>query len=141
MTVKERIQLLCKRDGITSRELEERLGFGKGYISKIDKASPNTSKLKKIADTFQVTVDYLMTGNETPANNAIGLSTRDEKDISRRLEQTLEELESQQGVLMFDGQPLDDETKELLKASLEHSIRVAKINAKKYTPKKYLKET
>lgn len=141
MTVKERIQLLCKRDGITSRELEERLGFGKGYISKIDKASPNTSKLKKIADTFQVTVDYLMTGNETPANNAIGLSTRDEKDISRRLEQTLEELESQQGGLMFDGQPLDDETKELLKASLEHSIRVAKINAKKYTPKKYLKET
>lgn len=141
MTVKERIQLLCKRDGITSRELEERLGFGKGYISKIDKASPNTSKLKKIADTFQVTVDYLMTGNETPANNAIGLSTRDEKDISRRLEQTLEELENQQGGLMFDGQPLDDETKELLKASLEHSIRVAKINAKKYTPKKYLKET
>lgn len=61
-------------------------------------------------------------------------------DISRRLEQTLEELETQQGGLMFDGQPLDDETKELLKASLEHSIRVAKINAKKYTPKKYLKD-
>lgn len=39
---------------------------------------------------------------------------------------------------MFDGAPLDEETKELLKASLEHSIRVAKINAKKFTNKRYL---
>ena len=39
---------------------------------------------------------------------------------------------------MFDGEPLDDETRELLIASLERTIRQAKILAKeKYTPKKY----
>ena len=50
-------------------------------------------------------------------------------------------LESQQEALMFSGEPLDDHTRELLKASLENSIRIAKINAKeKYTPKKYKKD-
>lgn len=39
---------------------------------------------------------------------------------------------------MFDGEPMNDETKELLRASLENSVRMAKITAKKkFTPKKY----
>lgn len=42
--------------------------------------------------------------------------------------------------LMFNGEPLDDESKELLKQSLENSLRMAKVIAKrKYTPKKYRK--
>ena len=50
----------------------------------------------------------------------------------------LGELENTQSALMFDGEPLDDETKELLIASLERTIRQAKVLAKeKYTPKKY----
>lgn len=139
MNVKERIQFLCKKNGITSKSLEEHLGFGKGYISKIDKAAPNLSKIKPIADYFGVTVDYLLSGEkETIKEKSPELTAKDERDISRRLEKTLSDLEGQQGALMFDGAPLDDETKELLKASLEHSIRVAKINAKKFTPKKYL---
>ena len=53
----------------------------------------------------------------------------------------MEELENNQDGLMFSGEPLDDETRELLKASLENSIRIAKINAKqKFTPKKYRKD-
>ncbi len=139
MSVKENIQTLCKEHNISGKDLEEQLGFGKGYVSKIDKSNPNISKLRKIADYFGVTVDYILKGSKFQ-NEQPELNSRDERDISRRLEQTLEELETQQGGLMFDGQPLDDETKELLKASLEHSIRVAKINAKKYTPKKYLKD-
>ena len=80
----------------------------------------------------------MMTGTEDTTKEYPQLNARDERDISRRLEQTLSDLEGQQGALMFDGAPLDDETKELLKASLEHSIRVAKINAKKFTNKRYL---
>ena len=68
------------------------------------------------------------------------LNKKDEKDIAKRLEQTLSQLESEQDGLMFSGEPLDDETRELLKASLENSITIAKINAKqKFTPKKYRK--
>lgn len=39
---------------------------------------------------------------------------------------------------MFDGEPMDEETKELLRVSLENGVRIAKISAKKkFTPKKY----
>ena len=46
-------------------KLEENLGFGKGYISKLGNSTPNATKIKKIADYFNVSVDYLMTGNES----------------------------------------------------------------------------
>ena len=96
MNVKERIQFLCKKNGITSKSLEEHLGFGKGYISKIDKAAPNLSKIKPIADYFGVTVDYLLSGKDEPKEKSPELTARDERDISR-LEKTLSDLEGQQG--------------------------------------------
>ena len=117
---------------------EKEIGLAKGYISKLGKSNPNMTTLQKMADYFGVSVEYLMTGTDDGAKEQPQLSARDERDISRRLEQTLSDLENQQDALMFDGAPLDDETKELLKASLEHSIRVAKINAKKFTNKRYL---
>ena len=117
------------------------MNFGKGYISKLGKSTPNASKIRQIADYFDVTVDYLMSGKESSQEIEVKLTRKDEKDIARRLESTLEELENSQDGLMFSGEPLDDETRELLKASLENSIRIAKINAKqKFTPKKYRKD-
>ena len=35
MDLKERIQELCKRKNISMNQLEQELGFGKGYISKL----------------------------------------------------------------------------------------------------------
>lgn len=122
-------------------KVESDLNFGKGYISKLGKSTPNASKIRQIADYFDVTVDYLMSGKESSQEIEVRLTRKDEKDIARRLEITLEELENSQDGLMFSGEPLDDETRELLKASLENSIRIAKINAKqKFTPKKYRKD-
>lgn len=136
--MKERIKELCKMNGISMNKLEETLGFGKGYISKLGESTPNTTKIKKIADYFCVSVDYLLTGKEDVEAKESTLKPKDEKDIAKRLEDTLSELENSQDALMFSGEPLDDETRELLKASLENSIRIAKINAKqKFTPKKY----
>ncbi len=138
MTTFERVEKLRKEAKISQGKLERELGFSNGSISKWKNSTPTYERLQKVANFFNVSIEYLASGEEEKKDAE--LNSRDERDISRRLEQTLEELETQQGGLMFDGQPLDDETKELLKASLEHSIRVAKINAKKYTPKKYLKD-
>lgn len=137
-------EIYCKlRDErkVKDADVVKETGITKSTFSdwKNGRSKPKQEKLQKIADYFGVTVDYLMTGKEEPKETAPELTARDERDISRRLEQTLSDLEGQQGALMFDGAPLDDETKELLKASLEHSIRVAKINAKKFTNKRYLK--
>ena len=141
MDLKERIKELCKINGVSMNKVESDLNFGKGYISKLGKSTPNASKIRQIADYFDVTVDYLISGKESSQGIEVKLTRKDEKDIARRLESTLEELENSQDGLMFSGEPLDDETRELLKASLENSIRIAKINAKqKFTPKKYRKD-
>ena len=48
--MKERIKSLCKSHGISMNKLEDTLGFGKGYISKLGNSTPNTAKIKKIAE-------------------------------------------------------------------------------------------
>jgi transcriptional regulator with XRE-family HTH domain len=64
MTLKERIKTLCKENGITVNKLEKTLGFGTGYVAKLDNSVPNTAKIQLIADYFKVSVDYLLTGEE-----------------------------------------------------------------------------
>ena len=135
MGLYEQIRDMAKNKGYSINKLEQELGFARSSINKFNKNKPSIDKLQQIADFLGVTVDCLTTGEDSTNP---GLTARDERDISRRLEQTLFDLEGQQGALMFDGAPLDDETRELLKASLEHSIRVAKINAKRFTNKRYL---
>lgn len=131
---------LLQKYGVSSYKVAKDTGVTQTALSnwKSGRSTPSTKTLQKIADYFGVTVDYLMTGKNE--QKEISLSSKDERDIAKRLESTLNDLESSQEALMFSGEPLDDETRELLKASLENSIRIAKINAKqKFTPKKYRK--
>lgn len=120
----------------TQTDLVNDLGFNKSAVSTWCNGTrlPRMDKVEVLANYFKINRSDLIEEKSKESKRM----ARDERDISRRLEQTLSDLEDQQGALMFDGAPLDEETKELLKASLEHSIRVAKINAKKFTPKKYL---
>ena len=73
MTIKDRIKELCKQKNVSMNQLEKELGFGVGYISKLGTTTPNAKKIKIIADYFNVSVDYLMTGKEydTPIGMAI----------------------------------------------------------------------
>ena len=68
MTLRERIKELCKTKGVSLNRLENELDFAKGYISKLDKSTPNSTKLKAIADYLGVSVDYLLTGQEAEPN-------------------------------------------------------------------------
>ena len=65
MTVYERIESLRKERKISQGNLEKELGFSNGSISKWKTSMPKPEILQKIADYFGVTVDYLMTGNES----------------------------------------------------------------------------
>lgn len=62
--MKERVKELCKIKGISMNLAEIEIGLSKGYISKLDKANPNTKTLQKIADYFGVSLEYLTTGKE-----------------------------------------------------------------------------
>lgn len=135
MSLLDRVKILCKEKSVSQTKMEKDIGISNGASSKWKNSSPSMEILQKLSNYFEVSIEYLMTGQNKPDKI---LNAKDERDIAKRLESTLSDLESQQEALMFSGEPLDDETRELLKASLENSIRIAKINAKqKYTPKKY----
>lgn len=133
---------LLEEKGLKAADVTRATGIKSPVFSewKKGKSKPNTEKMIKIANYLGVTVEYLTTGKNSLSSTP-ELTKKDEKDIAKRLENALSDLEDSQNALMFSGEPLDDETRELLKASLENSLRIAKINAKqKFTPKKYRKE-
>lgn len=140
MDLKKRIQELCRNSGISMNQLEQELGFGKGYISKLGKSIPNVSKIQLIANYFNVTVDYLMTGEDSSDKKEVTLTPRDERDIEKILDQTKEQLLSQEG-LMFDGKPASQEAIDSILSAMQVGMELAKKkNKEKYTPKKYKKD-
>ena len=134
-------EIYCKlRDEMRVRDsdVSKSTGITKSTFSdlKSGRSTPKQDKLQKIADYFGVSLEYLMTGKEVESKEP-QLKPKDERDISKTLNETLAQLDNQDN-LMFDGEALDDETKELLKISLENALRTAKITAKrKFTPDKY----
>ena len=127
--------------GITQEDLASKLGYkSKTTLAKIENGTNDItqSRVVDFANALNTTPAYLMGWEEPESQSSTILNKKDERDIAKRLEQTLDQLESDQDGLMFSGEPLDDQTRELLKASLQNSITIAKINAKqKFTPKKY----
>lgn len=127
-------QLLAEK-GLRAADVTRATGIKSPVFSewKKGKSRPNADKMLLIANFLGVSVEYLMTGKEKQP--APELTARNEKDIEKALQGTLEQLDSQDG-LMFDGAAMDPETRELLRLSLENTIRTAKITAKKkFTPK------
>lgn len=137
MNLFNRIISLCDKRGINQSDLEKELGFGKGTISKW-KSNPNPSaeKLLLIANYFDVTTDFLLKGID---NN--GLTEKDNKDISKDLDNIMEKLTSgENGPASYNGEEISPGAAELFKDELEIALKRLKlINKEKYTPKKYKK--
>lgn len=55
-----RIKFLCDKKKVTFAEVERKIGISNGQIRRWDKTSPNSETLKKVADYFNVSVDYLL---------------------------------------------------------------------------------
>lgn len=133
------LRSMRKQKHMTMKELGALVGVSESAISQYEtgKRQADFETLLKLGDALGCSVDYLLRGKEaqwTPT-----LTAKDERDIANDLENALSKL-SDDSALMFDGEPLDDETRELLRISLENQFRMAKLIAKeKYTPKKYRK--
>ncbi len=131
----ERVKSICKNRKIPISKLEKDLGFSNGYIGQLRKGVFPDDRLGRIADYLGVTVDYLMNGEET--DNKV-LNEKDERDIKQAIEDFKNRL-STAGV-MYDGEPLDEESQAAILAAVELAERTARIAAKdKFTPKKYKK--
>lgn len=140
----QRLKEARKAQKLTQQELANKVNATKGTISNYENghSTPSNEMLKDLANILRVTTDYLL-GRENssiPSNTLSELTKKEEHDIARDLERTLEQLDNSEDALMFDGEPIDDDTKELIRMSLEKSMRMAKKMAKqKFTPNKYKK--
>lgn len=132
MTLVDRIRTLANQRDMSLPQLEVELGLGNGTISRWRSSSPNTDKLQRIADYFNVSMDYLL-------GRDITLNKRDQQNINEILANT-EQLLKQDG-LMFDGDPASPEAIESILSAMQIGMEIAKKkNKEKYTPKKYKKD-
>lgn len=132
---------LCRKKGVSPTRATIEIGLSRtiGTKWKTTGATPQGETLSKIADYFGVSVDYLL-GNAQKGKAPV-LTKKDERDIEKRLEAMIGDLEGGTDGLMFSGEPLDEETRELLRISLRNQLEISKRIAKqKFTPKKYRKE-
>lgn len=72
----ERLASLRKRKGLSQYALAERLNFSRGQLANYEqgKREPDYNTLQKIADFFEVSVDYLLgrTDKPTPMDDENG---------------------------------------------------------------------
>lgn len=137
----EIFEQLLQKYGVTPYKVAKEAGVTQTALSnwKSGRSTPTTKTLQKIADYFNVTIDFLMTGKESSEKKS-ELTARDERDIEKILNQTREQLLSQEG-LMFDGKPASPEAVESILSAMKIGMEMAKEkNKEKYTPKKYKKD-
>ena len=96
----EIIKELAKQKKLSIRQLEMNLGYSNGYLAKWRVNTPNSDELSRIADYFDVSVDYLL--------------GRENKNISKRVD-----LSEDDTVFSFDG-------KEISKETMRKAIAIAK---------------
>lgn len=134
----EKFENLLKERGVTPYRVHKDTGISTATLSdwKNGKSQPKKDKIEKLCEYFEVPLSYFYENEEV--ENKTVISRKDERDIEKKLTETLNQLESGDG-LMFNGEIMDEETKRLLEISLRSTLESAKIAAKKFTPKKYRK--
>lgn len=134
MDLKERIQELCRHTGKSMNQVEIDLKFGKGYISKLGKSTPNAVKIQQIANYFNVTVDYLMTGKEeSPEAKKPTLSESEELNVITDVDKIMDRIRNKETVVLrFNGEDYsgDEDEDKLLRDSLLSLCRAAIIKKK-----------
>lgn len=60
MKIFEIIKELCEERNVKISALERDLGFSRGSIYKMAESAPSADKLRKLADYFNVSADYLI---------------------------------------------------------------------------------
>ena len=139
----EIFEQLLQRYGITAYKVSKETGVTQSTLSdwKRGRSTPKTENMKKLADYFGITVDYLMTGIDTPKQKERELTPKDQRDIAKDLDSIMDKLQSgEKGPASYNGEELSPEAAELFREELEIALKRLKIiDREKYTPKKYKK--
>lgn len=130
MNIGKRIAKLREKKGWSQRELAKRANLNTSVMNRIETGERplRAEELKIIANLLDVTADDILSDSKSS-----NLTIKEESDFKIDLENLIKKLEKT-GYTSFDGQTLDemdDEERELLINTLEQSMRIAKLIAKK----------
>lgn len=120
---------LCEQNKVTPYRVCKETGITTATISnwKAGRYVPKQDKMKKIADYFKVSVDYLMLGKEDVSEEESKLTTRDRRDIAKDLDRIMGEIANEDdGPLFYNGQPLDPNDMIFLSKAIEAALTDAK---------------
>ena len=134
MNLKDKIQNLCDKQGITFKELGDSLGIGNGVIARWSKSSPSVHTLNNVAKYFNVSLDYLMKETDEESSDQFLLETDKTHDLELLFENLLNELDHP--TLTFKGNPIDPELIEVMKSMLKANLNTWNLMS---IPKKQLK--
>lgn len=85
MDLYNKIKILASKHEISIRSLEEKLGFGNGTIRRWQTQTPGIDKVLKVADYFDVSIDYLLGRNQV---NSSRLTNPDAELLATHLNKT-----------------------------------------------------
>lgn len=94
MNTVERVKSICKERKIAISKLEKDCGFGNAYIAGLKKGSIPDDRLKIISEYLDLSIEYLMTGEEsslyTDKNSGLLIEItrkmKNDADFTRHLE-------------------------------------------------------
>lgn len=109
------LRVFRKKKKLTQEEVAHKIGVIRATYWAYEKGSimPPYDKIEQLADLFGTSIDELM-GRKV-----------EETDISEDLSRLLRKLEKENQI--YEGELLNEQSKEMLKASLENSIKLLKI--------------
>lgn len=131
------LKLLRKQHNLSQKEIGNIFHASQNTVSQWENGTrkPSYDIIQEIADYFDVSVDYLLGHQEQLPE----LNSKDKREIQEILDDTEQQLLSQDG-LMFDGSPATDEDVQKIIMAMKMGMEmIKKENKAKFTPKKYRK--
>lgn len=143
LTFGETLKKLRLEKELNQVEFAKIFNIAKGTVSNWENNNrfPDKEMLNKLADFFEVSVDYLLgrTNEQSPPTTTPSLTKKELLDIEKEALQMIENIDNAD-VIEFCGTPADDDDKEFLRMAYERFLSDVRVyNKMKYTPKKYKK--
>ncbi|ADP35143.1 MULTISPECIES: helix-turn-helix domain-containing protein [Bacillus] len=117
MSFGHKLKTLRKQRGLTQKELAEKLFLSQSSITRFEKDEilPTSETLSKIANYFDVSIDFLLDRPQPPQKK--------NSNLEKAFNEAIEELKDEETLLFMKNGDIDEETAELIKKALKNGVR------------------
>ncbi|MGG0777433.1 helix-turn-helix domain-containing protein [Bacillus rugosus] len=117
MSFGHKLKNLRKQRGLTQKELAEKLFLSQSSITRFEKDEilPTSETLSKIANYFDISIDFLLDRPQPPQKK--------NSNLEKAFNEAIEELKDEETLLFMKNGDIDEETAELIKKALKNGVR------------------